>query len=275
MANIISRSLQERLLNMGTVLVAFSGGVDSTLVLKSAAEVLGSSKVLAVTAASETYPAAEMENARKIAQLIGVRHIVIDTEEMENELFVKNPPDRCYHCKTVLFMKLKALAADYGLNFVVDGSNADDISDYRPGAKAARELGIRSPLQEAGLSKAEIRQICRDLGLPNWDKPGMPCLSSRIPYGQPITREKLRQIDQAETFLRSLGIKDLRVRHHGSLARIEVPLRIIDEILSESLRPEIIKKLEAIGFKYVSVDLKGLRSGSFNEILPEETRYGQ
>ncbi|MBU7007542.1 ATP-dependent sacrificial sulfur transferase LarE [Phosphitispora fastidiosa] len=275
MANILFQSLQEQLLHMGAVLVAFSGGVDSTLVLKAAIAALGNSNVLAVTAASEIYPAAETENARKTAQFIGARHLVITTEEMNSKLFVSNPPNRCYHCKTALFQRLKGLAVEHGLNYVVDGSNADDTTDYRPGTRAAKELSVRSPLQEAGFSKADIRQVCRDLGLPNWDKPGMPCLCTRIPYGQAITSEKLRQIDQAETFIRSLGIKDLRVRHHGSLARIEVPLHLVNKILLEQVRSEILKELEAIGFNYISLDLKGLRSGSFNETLSEEIRYGQ
>ncbi|WP_418791234.1 ATP-dependent sacrificial sulfur transferase LarE [Phosphitispora sp. TUW77] len=270
-----SYTLQQRLVDLKTVLVAFSGGVDSTLLLKTAAEILGRDNVLAVTATSEIFPAREVENARKTAGLIGAKHLVIKTEIMNNELFVKNSPHRCYYCKTTLFLKLKDLATESGLNFVADGSNADDIMDYRPGIRAARELGIRSPLQEAGLSKIQIRQMSRDLGLPNWDKPAMPCLCTRIPYNEPVTNEKLRQIEQAETFLRSLGITELRVRHHGDLARIEVPLCVIDQILSENLRSAIIKKFASIGFYYVSIDLKGLRSGSFNEVLLEETKYGQ
>ncbi len=275
MAEIFSRKLQENLLDMGTVLVAFSGGVDSTLLLKAAVKILGRRNVLAVTATSEVYPAAEIDNACKIAKLIGARHIIIETIEMKNELFVENSPQRCYHCKTGLFRKLKAIADEQGLKWVVDGSNADDTGDYRPGIRAARELGVRSPLQEAGLSKSEIRQACRQLGLPNWDKPAMPCLSSRIPYGQRITSRKLRQIEEAETFLRSLGIKDLRVRHHGNLARIEVPVDTFKRFLSDNFRTDIVRHFETLGFIYVSIDLKGFRSGSFNEILPEETRYGQ
>ena len=274
MLKIIPDKLRQHLVSLHSVVVAFSGGVDSTVLLKSAMEVLGPNHILAVTATSEIYPPAETEYARKMAQLIGARHLMIETHEMTDRNFLQNPPNRCYHCKKSLFNTLKAIASEHGIHYVVDGSNSDDLSDFRPGAKAAHELGVISPLQDANLSKNSVRKLAKKLGLPNWNKPGMPCLSTRVPYGHTITVEKLLQINKAEEFFRSIGIEELRIRHHDTLARIEVPLRDIPKIVSNDLRAKIVHKLEQLGFNYVSIDLKGFRSGSFNETLAEDSLNG-
>lgn len=267
-------SLKQILCGMKSMLVAYSGGIDSSLLLKIALDTLGPENVLAITAYSATYPAEEWETAKKLAQTIGARHLNILTQELQNDNFTQNPPERCYHCKLELFGKLREIAHSKGLSFVVDGANADDLNDFRPGMKACKELGVRSPLQEAGLTKAEIRETARILNLPNWDKPSMPCLSSRIPYGQTITPAKLHQVEEAERFLRSLDIPELRVRHHGTLARVEVPESLIEKLASSSLRQNIVDKLTALGFNYVTLDLKGLRTGSMNEVLSKEVRHG-
>lgn len=261
--------LKNILRDMGRVMVAFSGGVDSSFLLCVGREVLGDN-ILAVTARSETYPQAELEEAKKIARLLSVRHLIITSEELEIPGFQDNPSNRCYFCKKELFGKLKEIGAKEGIDFIVDGTNYDDLRDHRPGMLAARESGVRSPLKEAGLTKKDIREYSHLLGLPTWEKPSFACLASRFPYGEKITREKLRRVDRAEEYLRSKGFKQLRVRHHEGIARIEVDRRDIRRFLQDDLSREIIMKLKELGFNYITLDLEGYRMGSMNEtLLPE------
>jgi len=263
------RKLKDILKSLESVAVAYSGGVDSTLLLKAAAEALPG-KVVAFTAKSETYPELELQGALCMAQQFGVECRVIETSELDINCFSDNPPERCYYCKSELFARIRNEAEKLGLNCVADGANADDVSDFRPGLKAAAELGVRSPLKEAGLTKKDIRAISKELGLSTWDKPAYACLASRFPYGQKITAEKLKAVAAAENLLRELGFSGFRVRHHGTIARIEVPQGDMKRLLEDGVRQRIIKEFKNLGFNYITVDIEGYRSGSMNEPLSEE-----
>jgi len=262
--------LVEIVKGLDTVLVAFSGGVDSALLARVARDVLGE-RAAAVTASSPVHPDDERDDAIALARVIGIRHRVIALDPLTLDAFRANPPDRCYHCKREIFGRLLREAEEMGLAAVADGANADDARDFRPGLRAVKELGVRSPLKEAGLTKDDIRQMSRALGLSTWDRPSRACLASRFPYGDAITRDALRSVDQAETFLRGLGLRQLRVRRHGDTARIEVPPDEIARLATSDARARIVARLKQLGFTYVTLDLEGFRSGSLNEALsPEE-----
>lgn len=263
--------LKDIIRKKGSAAVAFSGGVDSTFLIRVAKEVLGD-KLIAVTATSSTYPERELNEAIKYAKDFGVKHIIISSEELDIEGFASNPKNRCYYCKKELFTKVKEVALENGVEYVFDGSNLDDNGDYRPGMLAAKELLVASPLKEAGLTKKDIRDLSKEYGLATWNKPAFACLSSRFPYGNKITLPKLKMIDKAEQFLLDMGIKQVRVRHHGEIARIEVAPEEREKFFNIEFMDKISSKFKEIGFIYTTLDIAGYRTGSMNEVLKEEEK---
>ncbi len=258
--------LKSILRESGGAAIAFSSGVDSTFLLKAAQEALGC-RAIAVTASAASFPSREMKEAAEFCAEQGIEHIVLPFDPFTVEGFRQNPPDRCYLCKRAIFTKIKEAAAERGITYVAEGSNMDDLGDYRPGMRAIEELGIRSPLREAGLTKEEIRALSKELGLPTWSKPSYACLASRFVYGEEITEEKLGMIDKAEQLMMDLGFTQFRVRIHGTLARIEILPSEFAKLLSENVRGRIYTELKELGFSYVTMDLKGYRTGSMNEVL--------
>ena len=259
------QNLKEILTPLDSVLVAYSGGVDSTFLLRLCIDTLYNVRVMAVTAKSPIYPSKELASALEIAKSLSARHLVIESTELDNPEFLANSPDRCYHCKRDLFRQLKRIAREEGLRNIVDGSNYDDLSDYRPGMRAANEFGVQHPLQEAKLTKDDVRLLSREIGLPTWDKPSLACLASRLPYGTPITGESLAAIEEAENLLHNLGIGQLRVRHYDKTARIEVEPQDMPLLLEEKNRQRILTHFKELGYLYITVDLSGYRAGNMNE----------
>jgi len=267
-------ALEQRLRALESVVVAFSGGVDSAVLLKVAVRTLGSSRVLAVTGRSPSVPRAELNSVAALAAELGAAHEFLDTAEFADPRYVSNPSERCYYCKTELYSRLVPLAAARGYRAVVGGTNRDDLGDFRPGLQAANEQHVLAPLAEVGITKAEVREIGAALGVPIHAKPASPCLSSRIPYGEPVTPEKLQRIDAAETYLRELGFAECRVRHHAQLARIEVPATDLARFANAELRARVDARLRELGFQYVALDLRGFRSGSLNEVVLRQAGLG-
>ena len=261
------KRLQKILKELKSVVVAYSGGVDSTFLLKVAFDTLGKDKVLAVTAKSEVFPDSELKEAKRIARQLGARHIVIKTNELKNRKFINNPVNRCYYCKKDLFSRLGCMAKENKLNHVLDGTNFDDLKDLRFGRKAARELGVRSPMVEAKLTKKDIRKASRAIKLPTWDKGSFACLASRFPHGQKLGSNELKRIEKLEDFLKSLGFRQIRARVHKQIVRIEVGPDEISRFLDEKLRKKIVGRLKNSGFAYITLDLAGYRTGSMNRVL--------
>jgi uncharacterized protein len=254
------------------VAVAFSGGIDSTVVARAAALALAG-KAVAVTADSPSVPRSELDTARELAARIGIRHVVVKTDEFDNPDYLRNDGARCYHCKSELYSRVERLLPELGVPVIASGANLDDQGDYRPGLAAAAEHAVRHPLQEAGFTKADVRAVARHWGLPTWDKPAAPCLSSRLAPGLAVTPERTRRVEEAEAFLRSLGLRDCRVRYHeGDLARVEVPLAEVARLAADPVRAEVAREFRRLGFKFVTLDLDGFRSGSLNELVPLELR---
>ena len=262
-------ALKDYLRGLGTIAVAYSGGVDSTFLITVAHDVLGDNAI-AITSHDAGMPGNEFDKSADFCRERGIRQYVLETDPLEIEAYRNNHPDRCYHCKKYIFGNITAEAAAHGITNVAEGSNMDDLGDYRPGMKAIEEMKVLSPLREAGLYKSEIRQLSRDMGLPEWDKPAAACLASRFAYGEIITKEKLHMVDHAEAFLKENGFRQSRVRVHGNIARIEVEPGDITRLASEELREAAYQKLRGLGFDYVTLDLRGYRMGSMNETLQEE-----
>ncbi len=265
---------RERLLDLlrsfDSCAVAFSAGVDSTVVAKAAQLALGD-RAVAVTGVSASLADGELDEARRLADWIGIRHEIISTDEFANSNYTQNAPDRCYHCKSELYTQVEQLAPRLGVRVIVNGANEDDASDYRPGNQAATEHRVRSPLLECGINKAEVRQLAADWELPIWDKPAMPCLASRVAYGEEVTPERLAMIDQAERLLRDRGLRTVRVRYHkGDLARLEVPADEVDRVVEPATRQALVEGLKELGFRFITLDLQGFRSGSLNALVPLE-----
>jgi uncharacterized protein len=263
--------LLETLRSYGRVAVAYSGGIDSTVVAQ-AAQLASGEDAIAVTAVSDSLASGELEEAQALARQIGIRHRLIRTEEFADPNYLRNQPDRCYFCKSELYGRLSGLLGELGVDVIASGANTDDLGDHRPGMRAAAENGVRHPLQECGLSKADVRGLARAWGLPTWDKPATPCLSSRIAYGEEVSPERVRMIDQAEQWLRRQGLRLLRVRYHkGDMARIEVPLDELPRLVQPGVRDELISNFRGLGFKFVTLDLEGFRSGSLNGLISLES----
>jgi len=258
--------LEKHLKQLASVAVAYSGGVDSTFLLKIAQDVLGDN-VIAVTARSSTYPEREFREAADFVRKMGIRHVIITSEELDIEGFSDNPTNRCYYCKRELLAKVMEVAKGNNIGYVIEGSNIDDLGDYRPGRQAIKELRVGSPLLEAGLGKEEIRILSKKMNLPTWNKPAFACLASRFPYGQKITGDKLAVIDQAEQFLLDLGVRQVRVRHHGNVARIEVSREERNKFFDTDLMDRVYEKFRQLGFMYTALDLQGYRTGSMNEVI--------